>query len=106
MMYMPDAVAGTLQLMAAPAEAVKVRTAYNFAAFSFNPEQLAAAIQRHLPAFTWQSRPDFRQRIADSWPQQIDDGCARNDWDWQPRFGLEEMVSEMLTALKAGATPQ
>ncbi|MEC3881778.1 NAD-dependent epimerase/dehydratase family protein [Parapedobacter sp. 10938] len=101
MMYMPDAVAGTIQLMEAPAEAIKVRTSYNFAAFSFHPEQLATAIQQHLPAFTWQSRPDFRQRIADSWPAEIDDRCARNDWGWQPRYPLEDMVQEMLTALTA-----
>src|SRR3546814_15214855 len=84
MMYMPDAVAGTLRLMEAPAAAIKVRTAYNFAAFSFNPEQLATAIQQHLPEFTWQSQPDFRQRIADSWPQEIDDRRARSDWGWEP----------------------
>ena len=99
MMYMPDAVAGTIQLMEAPAHAVKVRTSYNFAAFSFNPKQLAEAIQKHLPEFKWKSQPDFRQRIADSWPQQIDDQCARSDWGWSPQYGLEDMVSEMLTAL-------
>ena len=99
MMYMPDAVAGTIQLMEAPADAIKVRTSYNFAAFSFNPKQLATAIQRHLPAFTWHSRPDYRQRIADSWPQEIDDRCARTDWGWQHRYQLEDMVREMLVAL-------
>ncbi len=103
MMYMPDAVAGTLQLMEAPAEAINIRTAYNFAAFSFTPQQLAAAIQRHLPEFACLYEPDFRQRIADSWPQQIDDNQARSDWGWQPRYGLEEMVREMLAALTANA---
>ena len=104
MMYMPDAVAGTIQLMETPNDAIKVRTSYNFAAFSFNPQQLAAAIQRHLPEFTWQSQPDFRQRIADSWPQQIDDHCARNDWRWESQYRFEDMVSEMLTALNAHVT--
>lgn len=101
MMYMPDAVAGTLQLMEAPARSINVRTAYNFGAFSFTPKQLAAAIQEHLPGFTWHSQPDFRQRIAESWPQQIDDSHARSDWKWEPRYRLEDMVSEMLSALGA-----
>lgn len=105
MMYMPDAVEGTIQLMEAPAESIRVRTAYNFAAFSFDPEQLAAAIRKHLPAFTWQSQPDFRQQIADSWPQSIDDQCARNDWQWAPKYRLEDMVSEMLSALSADMNP-
>ncbi len=104
MMYMPDAVAGTLQLMAAPAETITVRTAYNFAAFSFNPRQLATAIQKHLPEFTWQSQPDFRQRIADSWPQHIDDHVARRDWSWEPRYGFNDMVSEMLSSITARVT--
>lgn|SRR5690606_6059564 len=101
MMYMTDAVAGTIQLMEAPSHAIKVRTSYNFAAFSFSPKQLAKAIQRLLPQFTWQSQPDFRQRIADSWPHEIDDHCARSDWGWKPRYRLEDMVTEMLTALNA-----
>ena len=105
MMYMPDAVEGTIQLMEAPEASIRIRTAYNFAAFSFHPEQLAAAIRKHLPAFTWESRPDFRQQIADSWPQSIDDQCARNDWQWMPKYRLEDMVSEMLSALSAGTNP-
>ena len=105
MMYMPDAVAGTIQLMEAPAESIRVRTSYNFAAFSFTPKQLAVAIQKHLPAFTWRAQPDFRQQIAESWPQEIDDKSARNDWNWEPRYSLEDMVSEMLSALSTGIHP-
>jgi len=99
MMYMPDAVKGTIQLMEAPPDLINVRTAYNFGAFSFSPKQLTAAIQKHLPEFTSHYQPDFRQRIAESWPQQIDDRCARNDWKWEPQYQLEDMVSEMLAAL-------
>lgn len=99
MMYMPDAVAGTLQLMETPAEKIHVRTAYNFAAFSVSPKQLAAAIQGYLPEFTWHCQPDFRQHIADSWPHHLEDSHARSDWGWKPRFHLQEMVREMLAAL-------
>lgn len=104
MMYMPDAVAGTIRLMEAPSTAISIRTAYNFSAFSFSPKQLAATIQEHLPEFSWYSRPDFRQRIADSWPQQIDDRQARSDWGWKPRYQFEDMVGEMLSALGAHIT--
>lgn len=105
MMYMPDAVAGTIQLMEAPAVDINVRTAYNFAAFSVSPKQLAAAIQTHLPEFTWHCRPDFRQNIADTWPHHIEDDHARRDWGWEPRFQVGEMVREMLTALGAPDAP-
>lgn len=105
MMYMPDAVAGTIQLMEAPAGDISVRTAYNFAAFSVSPKQLAAAIQAHLPEFTWHCQPDFRQSIADSWPHHIEDDHARRDWGWAPRFGVGEMVRGMLTALRARIAP-
>jgi len=99
MMYMPDAVAGTLQLMEAPAGSLSVRTAYSVAGFNFSPDQLAAAIRRYLPTFAMDYRPDFRQRIADSWPQRLDDARARSDWGWKPQFGLDDMVSNMLMHL-------
>lgn len=105
MMYMPDAVAGTIQLMAASPKAISVRTSYNFAAFSFSPTQLAIAIQKYLPEFTWQYQPDFRQQIADSWPHYIDDQQARHDWGWDPQYQLEDMVVEMLSKLHTGIMP-
>jgi nucleoside-diphosphate-sugar epimerase len=96
MMYMPDAIRATLELMDAPAEQVRERTAYNLAGMSFTPAQLAAEIRKHLPQFTLHCAPDFRQAIAESWPRSIDDSAARRDWHWRPRYGLPEMVRDML----------
>ncbi|MBX2903050.1 MAG: NAD-dependent epimerase/dehydratase family protein [Chitinophagales bacterium] len=100
MMYMPDAVRGTIELMQAPAEKITVRTAYNFAGFSFAPKDMAAAIQKHLPDFTINYTPDFRQQIAESWPQSINDSFARLDWNWQPNFNLDKTVADMLSNVK------
>lgn len=99
MMYMPDAVAGTIQLMEAPAESINVRTSYNLSAFSFTPLELAKEISRHLPGFRMACHPDYRQAIAESWPQSIDDRFARNDWGWSPRFQLADMVCDMISHL-------
>lgn len=99
MMYMPDAIRATLELMEAPAEAIKVRTSYNLASLSFSPAAIASAIQKHIPGFTIGYAPDYRQSIADSWPQSIDDTAARRDWGWQPRYGLAETVADMLHRL-------
>ena len=96
MIYMADAIRATIELMAAPAEQVRVRSSYNVAGTSFNPRELAAAIAQRLPDFAIDYRPDQRQAIADSWPQSLDDEQARADWGWQPRVGLQEMVDEML----------
>lgn len=101
MMYMPDAIKGTLQLMEAPADQLSVRTSYNFAGFSFTPDQLAKAIQQHIPAFTIHYEPDYRQAIADSWPSSIDDSFARKEWGWQPDYTLENMVEDMLANIRA-----
>jgi nucleoside-diphosphate-sugar epimerase len=101
MMYMPDAIRATLELMEAPAAQIKERTSYNLAGISFTPAQLAQEIRKHLPQFTINYTPDFRQAIADSWPQSIDDAAARKNWLWQPRFGLSEMVTEMLKHVQA-----
>ncbi|MEY5043122.1 MAG: hypothetical protein RJA19_349 [Bacteroidota bacterium] len=98
MMYIEDAVRGTLDLMDAPSEAIRVRTSYNLGAMSFNPEQLAGAIRQHLPEFEIQYAPDHRQAIADSWPKSIDDTAARQDWNWQPRVGIAELTQCMLEA--------
>lgn len=100
MMYMPDAVSATLQLMDAPADTVTERGSYNLAAFSFTPAEIAAEIARRIPGFQLDCRPDFRQAIADSWPQAIDDSAARRDWGWQPRYSLGAMVDEMLAELR------
>lgn len=95
MMYLDDAVRGTIDLMEAPAEKITVRTSYNFAAVSFNPAQLAAELERLSPGFVMEYEPDFRQAIAESWPQTIDDSVARTDWGWSHTFGLSEMATEL-----------
>lgn len=99
MMYMDDAVRATLSLMEAPAEKIKLRTSYNLAAMSFTPAEIAAEIQKHYPEFRISYQPDFRQAIADSWPESIDDTDARRDWGWAPQFDLATMTTEMLAKL-------
>ncbi len=100
MMYMPDAIRGTLELMHAPAEQVKLRMSYNFAAFSFDPETLAEAIKKHIPSFEIDYAPDFRQEIAAGWPQSINDAEAREHWGWKPEYTVEMMVQDMLQNLR------
>jgi nucleoside-diphosphate-sugar epimerase len=100
MMYMDDAIRATLELMEAPAEAVRERQSYNLAGISFTPLQVAAAIRAHIPSFTMDCVPDFRQAIAASWPRSIDDGAAQRDWGWQPRYDLGAMVDSMLDNLR------
>jgi nucleoside-diphosphate-sugar epimerase len=100
MMYMPDAIRATIDLMEAPAEQVKQRTSYNLAGFSFDPEQIAAEVRRHIPGFTIDYAPDHRQAIADSWPRSIDDSAARADWGWRPQYDLSAMVDDMMVNLK------
>lgn len=99
MMYMEDAVNATLQLMAAPASDISIRTSYNLAGMSFSPRELFESIQSRYPRFSIQYVPDFRQQIADTWPASIDDTCARNDWGWKARFDLPAMTSEIMTKL-------
>ncbi len=99
MMYMPDAINATIQLMETDSAKIKVRSSYNVSAISFSPEQLAAAIQKHIPSFTIKYKPDERQQIADSWPQSIDDTIARKHWGWQPQYNMEQMVVDMLLHL-------
>ncbi len=100
MIYMDDAIRATLELMDTEANKIKVRTSYNLAGMSFSPSEIAAAIQAQVPGFKVNYAPDFRQKIADSWPESIDDSAARNDWNWQPRFDLETMTKDMLDHLK------
>ncbi len=100
MMYMEDAIRATIDLMEAPAEKVKIRSAYNVAGISFNPEEIAVSIRKHIPAFSISYQPDFRQAIADSWPQSIDDTRAREDWGWKPNYDLDRMTAVMLENIK------
>jgi nucleoside-diphosphate-sugar epimerase len=100
MMYMDDAIAATIKIMQAPVEEIKIRSSYNLAAMSFTPTEIAAEITKHIPEFTITYEPDFRQKIADSWPASIDDNSARADWGWKHQFDLESMTEEMLEHLK------
>ncbi|MBM3922351.1 MAG: NAD-dependent epimerase/dehydratase family protein [Sphingomonadales bacterium] len=99
MLYMPDAIRATIELMEAPADRIAVRTSYNIAALSFSPAEVAASIQRKIPSFTLSCQPDYRQVIADSWPQSIDDSVARHDWGWTPQYNLDAMTDDMLQHL-------
>jgi nucleoside-diphosphate-sugar epimerase len=100
MMYMPDAIKATIELMEAPAEKISIRHSYNVAGMSFSPKEIAAAIQKHIPTFSISYKEDYRQAIANSWPQSIDDAVARNDWGWQQDYDLERMVADMFINLK------
>ena len=104
MIYMPDAIRATIELMEAPAEQVKIRSSYNVAGVSFNPRELAASIQQAVPAFEIAYKPDSRQAIADTWPQSLDDSRANADWGWKASVGIEEMVASMLENIDVGAT--
>jgi nucleoside-diphosphate-sugar epimerase len=101
MMYMDDAIRATIELMEAPAAQVRERGSYNIAGCSFTPREIADEIARHVPGFELHCEPDFRQAIADSWPQVIDDATAREHWGWQARFVLPGLVREMLHHLRA-----
>jgi nucleoside-diphosphate-sugar epimerase len=96
MMFMPDAIRGTIELMEAAAERIQVRDAYNLQGMTFTPAELAACIAQQVPGFTISYEPDFRQSIADSWPARLDDGAARQDWGWQPEYDLAAMTEVML----------
>ena len=100
MMYMDDAIRATIEIMEAPAEKIKIRSSYNLAAISFDPKEIAEEIKKHIPDFTITYEPDFRQKIADSWPASIDDSSAREDWGWKHDFDLAEMTNIMLENLK------
>lgn len=104
MLYMPDAIRATLELMEAPKESLTIRTSYNLAGMSFAPCDLAAAIQKHIPGFSICYAPDYRQSIAQGWPASIDDTQARRDWGWQPAYNLEAMCADMLEQLSLCAS--
>ncbi|GJM59649.1 MULTISPECIES: NAD-dependent epimerase/dehydratase family protein [Persicobacter] len=96
MMYMEDAIRGTIQLMESPAEQVKIRTSYNLAGMSFAPEEIGESIQKIIPDFKMVYKPDHRQAIAESWPDSIDDQFARAHWNWAPKFDLDAMTKDIL----------
>lgn len=96
MMFMPDALRATHELMNASSSKVKIRSSYNLSAITFTPKQLAAEIKKHIPSFTITYKPDFRQKIADSWPENIDDHEARKDWGWKHEYDLAKMTKIML----------
>lgn len=100
MMYMDDAIRATIEIMQAPAEKIKIRSSYNLSAISFTPKQIAEEIKKHYPNFEVTYEPDFRQKIADSWPNSVNDNEAREDWNWKHRFDLNAMTFEMLTNLE------
>ena len=100
MMYMDDAIRATIEIMQAPADAIKIRSSYNLSAMSFTPDEIASEIKNHIPEFSISYKPDFRQKIADSWPSSIDDQRARTDWGWNHRFDLKEMTADMLENLR------
>lgn len=99
MMYMPDAIKATIGLMEAPASQITIRTSYNVAAMSFSPKEIAAEIKKHIKGFRMTYNPDYRQQIANSWPQSIDDSVARRDWGWKEEYDLAGMTKDMLTNL-------
>lgn len=100
MMYMDDAIRATVEIMQAPEEAIKIRSSYNLSGVSFTPAEIADEIKKRIPNFTITYKPDFRQKIADSWPASIDDSCARQDWNWKHKFDLDSMTDEMLENLR------
>jgi nucleoside-diphosphate-sugar epimerase len=101
MMYMPDAIRATIELMEAPKEKISIHTSYNVAAISFSPKEIANEIKKHIPDFEMNYTSDYRQAIADSWPQSIDDSVARNDWNWKHEYDLSRMTADMLHNLQS-----
>ncbi len=99
MMYMPDAIKATIQMMEAPESKIAIRTSYNISGMSFSPKEIAAEIQKHIPDFEMTYKPDYRQQIANSWPQSINDTEARNDWGWKEDYDLERMTKDMFENL-------
>ena len=100
MMYMPDAIRATIELMEADSSKINIRTSYNISGMSFSPEEIAAEIKKHIPEFEIIYKPDYRQAIADSWPQSIDDAVARNNWGWKHEYNLEKITTDMLNNLQ------
>lgn len=100
MMYMPDAIRATKEIMEAPLSAIKIRSSYNLAGISFSPEEISNEINKHIDSFKIDYNVDFRQKIADSWPKSIDDSVAQEHWNWQTQYDLKRMTEEMMINLK------
>ena len=100
MMYMPDAIRATIEIMEVPSEKIKIRSSYNLAGISFTPKQLAEEVTKHIPNFEMSYKADFRQEIAESWPYSIDDSYAKKDWGWQLKYDLEKLSIDMMHNLK------
>lgn len=101
MMYMEDAIRATIELTEAAADKVKIRSSYNLAGISFNPATVGASIKKVMPGFDLDFAPDYREKIAASWPESIDDSAAQADWNWTPKYDLEAMTEAMLSNLKS-----
>ena len=99
MMYMADAIKATIGIMDSPIEKIKIRTSYNISTFNFNPKELAFEIKKHFSDFSIEYSPDKRDLLASSWPNSIDDSCARNDWGWNPSYNLSQMVDDIILNL-------
>jgi len=99
MMYMPDCIKAAIDLMEADPSRIKCRTSYNLTGMSFSAGELAAEIKKYIPKFECEYKPDFRQKIADSWPMSIDDGVAREEWGWKPTYDLADMTKVMIEKL-------
>lgn len=100
MMYMDDAIRATIEIMESPSEKIKIRSSYNVAGLSFSPEEIAQEISKHYPDFKMSYKTDYRQEIANSWPQSIDDSFAAKDWGWRSKFDLQKMTADMIKNLK------
>jgi nucleoside-diphosphate-sugar epimerase len=100
MMYMNDAIKATIQIMQAKPEDIKIRTSYNLSAINFTPQELSLEIKKHIPDFKITYQPDYRQQIADTWPEFINDSFARKDWNWQHEFDLKSMTADIIKNLK------
>ncbi len=99
MLYMPDALRATIDIMEAPSDKIKIRSSYNLSGMSFTPKEVATSIKKYIPDFKITYAPDYRQAIADSWPSSIDDKMAKKHWGWKPKFNLDKMTKDMLENL-------
>ncbi|MEO8721817.1 MAG: NAD-dependent epimerase/dehydratase family protein [Ginsengibacter sp.] len=100
MMYMPDAIRATIELMESPEEKISIRTSYNISSMSFSPKEITTEIKKYLPDFEIKYAPDYRQPIAESWPRSIDDTFAKNDWGWKPKYDLAAMTKDMIVNIQ------
>jgi nucleoside-diphosphate-sugar epimerase len=100
MMYIEEAIRATIELMSAPSDQIKIRSSYNLAGIDFTPSELANAIRKEIPDFSISYAPDFRQKIADSWPQSIDDSRSSEDWGWKTTHTVDDLVSIMVPAIR------